>query len=70
MCDLNDNSLSRLPADLFSNLTNLQTIDLGRNHLGNVTENVPIALFSELSKLKYIKMDNNCLRNLLGSLFS
>lgn len=64
--NLSYNSLQTLPADIFSDLHNLEHLDLYTNRL----QTLPIGIFNGLSNLQVLKLDNNELKELPISIFS
>ncbi|XP_052765949.1 protein toll-like [Mya arenaria] len=62
---LNDNKIRKLPQDAFTNLTNLQILDLGNNKLNSV----PSSLFSGLTSLKRLNMSDNNIETLPEGIF-
>jgi len=65
-CDLSNQSLTIVPADLFTTLTGLERIHLNNNKLTAV----PAGLFDGLTDLEYINLDKNNLTEVPAGLFS
>jgi len=65
-CKLSSKKLTSVPADLFSDLPNLEWINLSFNSLSSVPE----GLFSILTNIRHIDLNHNSLSSIPESLFS